>query len=96
MSADQLEVKFEPSGTFGALNQAQTWLHENGFSYGSLCRDMPVGIVKGDALIAKWRNLSPRDRKRLDGVLLPSPEFREGGCRIVLKGHPDFTKAVAA
>jgi hypothetical protein len=63
---------FDGLEDFDALHKAQTWLRENGYSYGSLQRDGPVGILKGDFDIQKWRNLSARDKKELDGVLTGS------------------------
>jgi hypothetical protein len=74
---------FYAPGTFESLNKAHTWLHENGFSYGSLCMDQPVGILHGDFLIAKWKNLSSDDIQALHGVLL-SEDFREGACKILI------------
>lgn len=68
---------FEVPGTFESLHAAQSWLEKQGFSYGSLCRDMPVGIMKGDWAISKWKNLSSEQRKMLHGKMT-SDDFREG------------------
>ncbi|MBA6068357.1 hypothetical protein [Pseudomonas mosselii] len=64
---------FDQEGTFQALYAAQNWLRENGYSYGSTCRDQPIGVMKGEWDIAKWRNLSRQDIAGLDGVLFGSP-----------------------
>lgn len=77
------DIVFEACGTFGALHKAETWIRENGYSKGSLCRDEPVGLMRGDYNIAKWKNLSAKERKSFDALLLPVHEFREGGCKIV-------------
>lgn len=64
------EKMFKHDGTtFGAKCAAEKWLRENGFSYGSSSRDGPQGIVKGDAAIAKYRNLSSADKGEMDGWL---------------------------
>ncbi|MGK0158800.1 hypothetical protein [Pseudomonas mosselii] len=77
---------FDQEGTFQALYAAQNWLRENGYSYGSTCRDEPIGVMKGEWDIAKWRNLSRQDVAGLDGVLLGSP--RNGPMELKLKEIP--------
>lgn len=59
---------FKADGDFGAYYAAEEWLKENGYSYGSMQRDSPVGIAKGDCYISKWRNLG-NDTCFLDGVI---------------------------
>ncbi len=56
-------------GDFEAYNKAIRWLEERGFSYGSMQRDEPIGILHGDYAIAKWRNLNDQERLDLDGVI---------------------------
>lgn len=53
------------------LRACQEWLTANGFSYGPLCRDQPVGVLKGDYQIAKWRNLNHYEQQLLDGEIRP-------------------------
>ena len=72
-----MKKTFKVDGTFRSYYAATAWLSENGYSYGSMCMDMPIGIVKGDAIIAKWRNLTKSDIKTLDGRIT-SNDFREG------------------
>jgi hypothetical protein len=72
----QTVITFTRDGDFEALHAAQDWCRENGISYGSLCRDDPVGLLYGDWAIAKWRNLSPAERKQLDGRM--EGDFRHG------------------
>lgn len=74
---------FSQTGTFRALYAAQDWLRENGYSYGSTCREMPIGLMKGDYCIAKWKNLTQEGIAALDGVMQGS--LREGPIEIRLK-----------
>jgi len=76
------EIIFKANGDFGAYYAACDWLKENGYSYGSMQRHDPVGVVKGDYHIAKWRNLSKSDIEALDGTMHPC---RGGDCVVRLK-----------
>lgn len=60
---------FHEQGDFAACAAADQWLYDNGYSVGSPQRGAPRGIMRGDALIAKWRNLTPRERATLDGQM---------------------------
>lgn len=72
------KIDFKKEGTFESLYAAQRWCTENGYSYGSLSRDQPVAIQKGDYdLPQKWPNMSAEGRKHADGVMV-STDFREG------------------
>lgn len=82
--ADQV-ITFEQKGEFKAYSAACKWCEENGYSYGSMQRDAPIGILKGDWTIAKWRNLDSSERKALDGTMSCATSFREAPVRIVLK-----------
>jgi len=70
-------VRFDSDATFGAVYEAERWLTEQGISYGSSQGDAPVGLMRGDVLIAKWRNLSQQERAELDGTM-ESANFRAG------------------
>lgn len=79
-------IEFEPTptdSTFSAISKAREWCHENGFSVGSMARDMPIAIMSGDYQIAKWYNLSHQEREEIHGVIL-SNDFREGKCKIII------------
>lgn len=78
------EIEFNQTGDFSAVNAARKWLQDHGYSYGSMCMDMPIGILKGSWCIAKWRNLTAKERKQLDGQLI-SKDFRSGPVVIQLK-----------
>ncbi|OTG82387.1 hypothetical protein [Acinetobacter sp. ANC 4648] len=78
------EITFDQTGDFVAVNAARAWLEKHGYSYGPMCMDMPIGILKGSWAIAKWRNLTAKERKQLDGQLI-SKDFREGPVILQLK-----------
>lgn len=59
---------FKADGDFGAYYAAEKWIKENGYSYGSMERNYPIGIAKGDCYISKWCNLGG-DKNLLDGVI---------------------------
>jgi hypothetical protein len=59
---------FKAGNDFEAFYAAEKWAKENGYSVGSIERDAPIGLAKGDCYISKWRNLG-EDRERLDGVI---------------------------
>ena len=60
---------FNQTGDFEAYHAAEAWLKENGYSAGSMCGDQPIGILKGDVYIPKWRNLTNSDKRILHGRL---------------------------
>ena len=60
----------DPDNCFGATYAAEAWLRENGYSYGPSQRGAPRAIMKGDVSIAKWKNLTGREKSFVDGRLL--------------------------
>lgn len=62
---------------FGAYYAAETYALEQGFSIGSMCGDLPIGIMRGEYYIAKWRNLNVKERKQMHGIIT-SLDFRSG------------------
>jgi len=72
-----IEKTFTAEATFGALYAAENWCRDSGISTGSLCRDEPVCLMWGDSYIAKWRNLTGRERNQCHGRMT-SPNFRTG------------------
>lgn len=74
---------FTKEGTFQSLYEAQGWLSANGYSYGSLCRNDPVGLLKGDVTIGKWKNFDKEDIAALDGIMT-SWDFRESPVTITI------------
>ena len=84
--SEPFQKVFDQQGTWAALHEAQEWLTLNGYSYSSTCSMGPVGILKGDYVIAKWHNLSRKERAELDGTL--DGNFREGPLVLRLKERP--------
>lgn len=60
---------FHDQGDFAAQAAAKRWLHHNGYSVGIMQDGSPRGIMRGDVLIAKWKNLSLREKATLDGQM---------------------------
>jgi hypothetical protein len=65
---------------FNSLYEAESWLREQGYVYGSLCVDAPIAVRKGEDfshydLPEKWKNFSDEDKANCDGVLV-SRDFR--------------------
>lgn len=78
---------FPPNGTFNSINAAEAYLKEEGYNYGSMEMNSPIAFYKGN-IIGKWRNLRVDERETIDGVLIPDPDFREGGTHIVFFKFP--------
>jgi hypothetical protein len=81
------EITFTRVGgtTFGAMYEAQGWLHAHGYNYGSTDREpYPVGIQKGAyTLPQKWHNFTKEDKQKADGVMIAG-DWREGAVRVIL------------
>lgn len=65
---------------FNSLYEAESWLREQGYVYGSLCGDALIAVRKGEDfshydLPEKWKNFSDEDKAYCDGVLV-SQDFR--------------------
>ena len=93
--SEPFQKTFDQKGTFEALYACQRWLTANGYSYGSTCCAEPVGVLKGDYVIAKWRNLTRQERAELHGTV--DGDFREGPLVLRLKaGFGPAANGVAA
>lgn len=77
-------VRFEQVGDFAAYHAACKWLDDNGYSHGSMQRDDPIGIMRGDYSIAKWRNLSPKEVSALHGRI--TGDKRNGPVTVTIYG----------
>lgn len=62
---------------FSGFDAAYRFLGGNDYSYGPMQCEAPIGIMRGDVCIAKWRNMSAEEHNSLDGVIT----FRDGGPR---------------
>lgn len=82
---------FPPTGkTFGAFYNAEKWLSDNGYSYGSTDRGSYVPIMKGEYDIPqKYYNLSKSDIANLSGVV-HSTDYREGEVEVRLFEQPQI------
>ncbi len=79
-----MRIEFTQSGTFAAMYAAEAWCRENGISFGQSCVTGPTGLLFGRFdWIAKWRNLTAKERAQLHGTM--SGDFREGPVVITLK-----------
>ena len=79
-----MRIEFNQTGTFQAMYAAEAWCRENGISVGQSCATGPTGLLFGKFdWIAKWRNLTPKERAELHGTM--SGDFREGPVAINLK-----------
>ena len=68
---------FYESGDFKAKSEAEKWLAEYGYSYGSTQMNYPIGILKGDFCISKWRGMRKKEKGQLHGMMT-SNDFRKG------------------
>lgn len=75
---------FDQQGDFSAFHAAQAWCKKNGYSYGSLARDMNIGLLRGDWIIAKWYNLTPLEIEQLHGYM-SSNDYRGGPVKITIR-----------
>lgn len=62
--------------TFEAYNKAVDWCRDRGYSVAPMSFPYPTGIMKGDICIAKYKNLTAKERKQLHGTI--TGNFREG------------------
>jgi len=69
---------------FSGLNACKKYLADHGFSIGSMQRDYPMAVQKGDVMIAKWKNLNHYEKQLVDGVVEAVGGFRMGAARLTL------------
>lgn len=77
-------IEFRAEGEFAAMYEAQDWCRARGISVGSAERGSPRGLLVGDYLIAKWRNLNAAERTALHGTM--EGDMRVGPVRVHIKG----------
>ena len=90
MSAHQpaFTKTFSEPGMFKALDAAEKWLTENGYSYGPGSAMDPVPVLQGDFITAKWKNLTIKEVAQLDGKIVGN--YREGPVTVTLKAAPEI------
>lgn len=81
------ERTFTGVDSFQAIEAARTYLRERGYSVGVMCGDLPMAIMKGDYLIAKWRNLDSKERAMVDGRI--EGDMRNGPVTVYLREAPE-------
>ncbi len=84
-------ITFDQKGDFSAIGAARNWCQENGYSCGSMCRNLPIGLLKGDWVIAKWRNLTKKEISQLNGRIT-SADFREGPVSVIIDNDVELKK----
>ncbi len=62
------KIVFQQSGDFEAVRAAEKALAAGAFAIGHMQRGSPRGILYGDYLIQKWKNLSRQDIAELCGI----------------------------
>jgi hypothetical protein len=83
-NTQRTSITFEGTEDFEAINKAEAFLKSAGFSYGSMQRGEPIGIMFGDFLISKWRNMTAAERHSLHGQITADTSFRSGPVHIDL------------
>ena len=66
----------ESDCAFTAYSKATKYCALMGYSVASMCSPEPTAIMKGDWYIAKWRNLTHKERTAAHGTI--TGRFREG------------------
>jgi len=62
-------ARLTDAGDFAAVRRAEQPLQDHGFSVGVTQRGSSRGVMFGDYVIQKWRNLDVSDRRTLHGIL---------------------------
>lgn len=78
--------KHVPGEDFSALSEAENYLGNLGYTFGSMERGQPIGVHKDADYISKWTRMTREEQESLDGVLTASPSFRDGDVTLTLRG----------
>lgn len=78
-------IIFKNTGAFSALGSAQLFLTARGWSFGSASGKHPIGVMYGNVLIAKWKNLTDRERDQCHGII--TGDLRNGPITISFRAH---------
>ncbi|TAL82059.1 MAG: hypothetical protein EPN62_05730 [Candidimonas sp.] len=76
-----------PGGDFEACRDAEAWCEARDIAVGTAERDQPRGLIDHPCIIAKWSNLRPHERARMNGTM--SGDMRYGPVTIELDGNED-------
>lgn len=69
---------------FSGIRAAEEHVRGLGYSVGSMERNQPIGLVKGDCYISKWTRMTNKEHDELDGRF-EGPDYRNGDVTVVLK-----------
>lgn len=89
-------LTFSQEGEWEAYHAAQAWLKAGGFSWGQGQRGAPCGILFGDIIIAKWKNLTLAERRGCHGEL--TGDHRNGPVTVTIfaDAPPEAVRAAQA
>lgn len=77
-------IHFKNTGEdFSAIRLAKEQLDRMGFTHGSMCEDEPIAFAKEFMYVAKWKKIATSEYDKIDGVILPLDNFREGDAIIL-------------
>lgn len=85
--------QFSQRGPFEAYNAACAFAQQAGFCVVQTSVDNPVGLMHGYDWVAKWRNLTPRERTLLHGSIIG--ERRHGPVVMLVFSTAPFEARVA-
>ena len=82
----ELVKRFEHTGEdWSGLIAAEHWLRFNGYSFGSMQRGEPIGVVKGKCVISKWHSMTKREHRQLDGTIKAAGDgFRDSAAVVTI------------
>ncbi|ARR55358.1 hypothetical protein HY78_18885 [Rhizorhabdus wittichii DC-6] len=75
-------AKFDQPGDFTAMYAAERACRDAGFSIGASQRGAPRGLLFGDFIISKWRNMTQRQRLDLHAEMVGG---RDGPVAVALR-----------
>ena len=94
MAKAKFSKTFDDAGDFNASNAAERWCTERGIAVGCMQGKDPRGLLLGDFVVMKWRNLSARERRELNGIMLG--DMRHGPVTVTLNGVESDYPVLAA
>lgn len=74
---------FDAEGDFESYYAANSWARENGYTTGSMDGFNPIALMKDYDYVAKWHNISNKERQMVHGVMI-SDYFREKPVTILI------------
>lgn len=76
-------AEFTGTRAFEAAALADAWCREQKISVGPLQRGAARGLMRGDAMISKWRNMTNAEHNQLDGRM--TGDMRTGPVEIWMR-----------